>query len=185
MGQKKYADAEPLLLAGYEGLKQREKTIPPQGKIYIPKAIERLVQLYEATGKKDEAANWRKTLESQTGTMNGPVHEVGKGLELRGQLDKQTSSVVYQVKLAAGKTYVIDMVSPDQKALDPYLYLYDATGKKLAEDDDSGGGLNARIVYRAEQTGVFHIWATSFNGGSGAFTLTVREQPMQPRKEKG
>jgi hypothetical protein len=31
LGQKKYADAEPLLLAGYEGLKQREKTIPPQG----------------------------------------------------------------------------------------------------------------------------------------------------------
>src|SRR5262249_21360682 len=27
LGQKKYADAEPLLLAGYEGMKQREKTI--------------------------------------------------------------------------------------------------------------------------------------------------------------
>ncbi len=73
----------------------------------------------------------------------GPVHEVGKGLELRGQLDKQTPALVYQVKLAAGKTYVIDMVSPDQKALDPYLVLMDATGKKLAEDDDSGGGRNA------------------------------------------
>ena len=60
LGQKKYAEAEPLLLAGYEGMKQREKTIPPQGKIRIPEALERLVQLYEATDKKDEAAKWRK-----------------------------------------------------------------------------------------------------------------------------
>ena len=29
LGQKKFAEAEPLLLAGYEGLKLREKTIPP------------------------------------------------------------------------------------------------------------------------------------------------------------
>jgi len=30
LGQKNYADAEPLLLAGYEGMKQQEKTIPTQ-----------------------------------------------------------------------------------------------------------------------------------------------------------
>jgi eukaryotic-like serine/threonine-protein kinase len=64
LGQKKYADAEPLLLAGYEGMKQREKTILEQGKIRLPQAVERLVQLYEATGKTDEAAKWRKALEA-------------------------------------------------------------------------------------------------------------------------
>jgi tetratricopeptide (TPR) repeat protein len=66
LGQKKYADAEPLLLAGYEGMKQREKTIPLPGKLRIPEAIERLVQLYEATGKKDAAAKWRKELAART-----------------------------------------------------------------------------------------------------------------------
>ena len=65
LGQKKYADAEPLLLAGYQGMKQREKTIPPQGSTRIPEALERLVQLYEATGKQDEAAKWRKELEAR------------------------------------------------------------------------------------------------------------------------
>ena len=60
LGQKKYADAEPLLLAGYEGMKQREKSIPPQGKIRLPQAVERLVQLYEALDKKDEVARWTK-----------------------------------------------------------------------------------------------------------------------------
>src|SRR5262249_13962837 len=62
LGQKKYADAEPLLLAGYAGLKERAAKIPPPGKIRLTEALERLVALYEATGKKDEAAKWRKEL---------------------------------------------------------------------------------------------------------------------------
>ena len=72
LGQKKHADAEPLLLAGYEGMKQREKTIPEQGKVRIPEAIERLVQLYEATGKKDDAAKWRKELEGIKAAQKKP-----------------------------------------------------------------------------------------------------------------
>jgi tetratricopeptide (TPR) repeat protein len=114
----------------------------------------------------------------------GLVHEIGQGLELRGQLDKKAPALVYQVKLTAGKTYVIEMVSPNQQALDPFLVLSDAAGKKLAEDDDSGGGLNARIVFRAEQTGAFRIEARSFqNRGAGPFTLTIRESttPSQPK----
>src|SRR5207244_4505992 len=54
LGQKNYADALPLLLAGYEGLKQHEAKIPPQGKLRLTEAVERLVQLYEAVGKKDD-----------------------------------------------------------------------------------------------------------------------------------
>ena len=70
LGQKKYADAEPLLLTGYEGMKQREKTIPEQGKTRLPEAVERLVQLYDATGKKEEAAKWRKELEAIKAVLN-------------------------------------------------------------------------------------------------------------------
>ena len=68
LGQKKYDEAEPLLLVGYEGLKLREAKIPPPPKDrLLREAVERLVQLYEATGKPDEADKWRKTLESQAG----------------------------------------------------------------------------------------------------------------------
>jgi tetratricopeptide (TPR) repeat protein len=59
LGQKKYADAEPLLLKGYEGLKPREAQIPARGKAVLAEALERLVQLYEAWGKPDQAAAWR------------------------------------------------------------------------------------------------------------------------------
>jgi hypothetical protein len=50
LGQKKYADAEPLLKEGYEGMKQREKTMPAAAKVRLTEALERLVQLYDATG---------------------------------------------------------------------------------------------------------------------------------------
>ena len=63
-GQKKYADAEPLLLTGFEGMKKQEAKIPRSLRIRLPQAAERLVQLYEATDRKDEAAKWRKELES-------------------------------------------------------------------------------------------------------------------------
>jgi hypothetical protein len=62
LGQQKYAEAEPLLLQGYEGMKQREATIPTQGKQRLPEAAERLVALYEATGRADEARAWRAKL---------------------------------------------------------------------------------------------------------------------------
>jgi eukaryotic-like serine/threonine-protein kinase len=58
LGQKKYPEAEPLLLAGYEGMKQREKTIPPQGNTRLPEALDRLIELYTATNKPDEVKKW-------------------------------------------------------------------------------------------------------------------------------
>jgi GH15 family glucan-1,4-alpha-glucosidase len=44
-------------------MKEREDKIPALGKIRVSEALERLVQLYEATGKKEEAAKWRKQLD--------------------------------------------------------------------------------------------------------------------------
>ena len=64
LAQKKFADAEPLLLKGYEGMKQRDAKIPPQGKVRLTEALERLVQLYDATGQKDKVQVWRKKLEA-------------------------------------------------------------------------------------------------------------------------
>ena len=63
LGQKKYAEAEPLLLDGYEGMRQRASTIPDLAKVRLTEALERIVQFYDAWGKKNKADPWRKKLE--------------------------------------------------------------------------------------------------------------------------
>jgi eukaryotic-like serine/threonine-protein kinase len=69
LGQKKYTEAEPLLLSGYEGMKQREALIPVADGIRRKDAILRrkeaalrFVQLYQATGQSEKAAEWKKAL---------------------------------------------------------------------------------------------------------------------------
>ncbi|MEO2089621.1 MAG: serine/threonine-protein kinase, partial [Gemmataceae bacterium] len=58
--QKKYADAEPLLVKGFEGMGQREKAIPPVGRNRIPEALDRLIDLYTATNKPDDAKKYKE-----------------------------------------------------------------------------------------------------------------------------
>jgi serine/threonine protein kinase/tetratricopeptide (TPR) repeat protein len=59
LGQKKYAEAESLLLAAHEALK-REVEIAPASRGELTNVVERLVQLYDAWDKKDKADEWRK-----------------------------------------------------------------------------------------------------------------------------
>lgn len=63
LDQGKFADAEPLLLSGYEGLKQREALIPAEARPRIAKSLESLVRLYDTWGKDDIARKWRKKIE--------------------------------------------------------------------------------------------------------------------------
>jgi hypothetical protein len=131
------------------------------------------------------------TLDGQLGKFNLKVREfqlkgeakpreVGKdGVSVTNNINQQDASDIgklgklFSVTLKKGQTYTIDLESGD---LDAYLYLFDGKSRLLAQDDDSGGGLNSRIVYRAEQDGVFHILATSLGGDeTGEFTLKVRK----------
>jgi tetratricopeptide (TPR) repeat protein len=59
LGRKEYAEAEPFLLRGYEVLKAGEGSIPPSSSARIPEAIDRLIELYSATGKTEEVKKWR------------------------------------------------------------------------------------------------------------------------------
>lgn len=93
-------------------------------------------------------------------------------LDPRAPLEANARMKAFPVQLQAGKTYVITMDSQD---FDTYLRLESPTGENLAEDDDSGGDLNARIDFRPGQAGMFRVIATSFDGGVGQFRLKVQE----------
>jgi CHAT domain-containing protein/Flp pilus assembly protein TadD len=103
-------------------------------------------------------------------------------LVLRGELTaknpldrvlKQSGHKVHEVQLEAGQLYAIELRST---VFDAYLRLEDTAGKQLAEDDDSGGGTDARLLYRPPQGGVYRVIATVLPGGvgTGPYTLTVR-----------
>ena len=62
-GQGKFAEAEPLLLQGYEGMKQRAQTIPAAHRIWLGECLQRLVKFYAATNRPEEAARWHRELE--------------------------------------------------------------------------------------------------------------------------
>jgi non-specific serine/threonine protein kinase/serine/threonine-protein kinase len=59
LGLGRHAEAEPLLRRGYEGMKARAKSIPPQGATRVPEALDRLIELYAATNRPDEAKKWQ------------------------------------------------------------------------------------------------------------------------------
>jgi hypothetical protein len=95
---------------------------------------------------------------------------------------KESYHKAYPLEMAAGRTYVIDMKARGGK-LDSYLRLEDPDGKEVANDDDSGGGLDARIVYRAARAGAHKVICTTYKGmETGPYVLTVLE--AGPAKEK-
>jgi tetratricopeptide (TPR) repeat protein len=73
LGQKKYADAEPLLLAGYEGMDKRQTKIYFPEKVYLTEALERVIQLYEATGKKQQIQKWRQVRNASKAGQSAPA----------------------------------------------------------------------------------------------------------------
>jgi tetratricopeptide (TPR) repeat protein len=59
-GQKKYAEAEPLLLDGYQGMLARKEKMGAPNLYHLEHAREWLAQLYQSWGKREKAAAWGK-----------------------------------------------------------------------------------------------------------------------------
>jgi hypothetical protein len=47
----------------------------------------------------------------------------------------------------------------------------------LAADDDSGGNLNARLMFTPAADGFYRVIVTQFDAHVGAFSLSVRALP--------
>jgi hypothetical protein len=61
LGQRKFREAEPLLLCIYGEIKQRRYDILA-AKPRLDEVVHLLLRLYEETNQPDEAANWKQTL---------------------------------------------------------------------------------------------------------------------------
>ena len=80
LGQKHYAEAQPLVVEGYEGLKSRQTEIPSLFvRHFISEAGERILELYDAWGPPEEAARWRAKLAEKgksTSAHGGHSHSI-------------------------------------------------------------------------------------------------------------
>jgi len=61
-GKGRYAEAEPLLLGGYDGMRQRAALMPAKQRKFIRSTGEQIVDLYTRWQKPDQAAQWRAKL---------------------------------------------------------------------------------------------------------------------------
>ena len=81
---------------------------------------------------------------------------------------------LYQFTLNTTQVLAVTMNS---NALDAFLQILDLAGNVLLFDDDSGGGLNARVA-ATFPPGTYRIEATSLLPGmSGSYTLTLAPLP--------
>jgi tetratricopeptide (TPR) repeat protein len=108
-----------------------------------------------------------------------------KESKLPGKLTALERKQVHTVKLAAGKTYVFELVMKqlqNYKRLENNLRLEDPEGKLLAEDINSGSNWNSRIIYAPATAGTYRLVATSvLQEGTGPYTLTIWEFTSKPQ----
>jgi hypothetical protein len=111
----------------------------------------------------------------------GSRDKSAKPIIVDSELNAKDARKVHTVTLTKGTVYVIDLVSTD---FDAFLRLEDSGGHRLAEDDDGGGGWNARLFFIPPATAEYVLIATSRNGKSGKYRLTVQEATLQAKSLK-
>ena len=65
LGQKKYEEAESLLLQGYEGMKELEATLRVPQRLLVAEAGSRVVRFYELTNQPENARVWREKVNAK------------------------------------------------------------------------------------------------------------------------
>jgi len=68
-GQKRFSEAEPLLLEGYRQMDEGTHFVGRHRQI-MNESVERIVQFYTEWDKADQAAEWRKKLDNDYQSKN-------------------------------------------------------------------------------------------------------------------
>jgi hypothetical protein len=96
-----------------------------------------------------------------------------------------SDSTYYQrwiLPVTAKQTFTVDLESSD---FDAFVMLTRGRGDKLVDNDDGGGGCNARLVYTAQDDHPLRIFVnTASKNQSGRYTLRVSEGES-PTEAKG
>lgn len=110
---------------------------------------------------------------------SGTLGQVLRGQTVQGRLtsgDARLADNTYYQSWTfygqAGEMVTLEVTSTD---FDAYAVIQDQNGNVLSRDDDSGGNLNARIVFTLPYTGNYRMLANTLRvGATGAYSLSVR-----------
>ncbi len=116
-----------------------------------------------------------------TGTPGSsePRGTIRRGQEVTGTLTAGDARLndnsvfhAYLYEGRAGETITIEVISSE---FDAYAIIQDQSRNKLSEDDDSGGGTNARLTFTLPYTGAYRVLANAYREGTyGRYTLRIR-----------
>ena len=104
-------------------------------------------------------------------------YSLGVGDQMIGTLDSNSDRDWFEVRLEAGEAYEITLRGESSfggTLNDPYLYLRNAFGEIVKQDDDGGTDRDARITFQAPNTGTYYLDVGSWEASSrGSYTLEV------------
>lgn len=135
------------------------------------------VQPFLASVRQGKAPRTAQTISPNRRATNPPLPLALNGQLITAQLGPGDNVLpvdnsffkVYRFEGQAGQQVRLDMVS---REIDPFLILVAPNGRQLAQDDDSGGSKNARIVATLPASGTYLLIANSNQAGeAGAFGI--------------
>lgn len=92
-------------------------------------------------------------------------------IDIAGDLDD------YRVRLEAGVRYVLDVRGyGDNPLRDPYLTLVNMSNERIASDDDSGDGPDARLRFTPTESNEYYIQVSGLGGSTGDYQVSIVRQ---------
>ncbi|OWF65914.1 hypothetical protein B6A14_09155 [Polynucleobacter hirudinilacicola] len=103
------------------------------------------------------------------------TYTLAVGQTARGEISAKGDHDFYKVSLVAGQTYTFAEIGTGVSSLkDPFLAIVNASGKRVASNDDGGPGSSALLTYKPTASGTYFIDAGAFNNGStGQYGVSV------------
>jgi len=100
--------------------------------------------------------------------LTADVDERTSRIDISGDLD------TYGIMLEGGVRYTIEVRGAgDNPLADPFVSVLDQSGNRVASDDDSGPGLDARVTFTAAATDQFYVQASGLGGGIGTYRVSI------------
>ena len=96
------------------------------------------------------------------------------GVSQQGEIETAGDRDWFAIELQAGESYSFELTGVTLG--DPFLVLRNSRGTTLLSDDDSGDGLNSRILFTSENTGTYYLDAGAYaDRTDGSYEIKAAE----------